>query len=512
MNGAESLVHTLIKSGLTTCFANPGTSEMHFVSALDRIAGVRCVLGLSESVVTGAADGFFRMTQMPAVTLLHCAPGLSNGLSNLHNARRAKSGIVNIVGDQATGHRPLDPPLTGDTEGLARSVSAWTRTSRTAADVARDLSLAIQMAKGPPGSISTLIAPADTCWDEGGCPADPLPTADREVAAPHKIDNAIRLLRSGPEVCIIVGDAFLDEDSLADVGRIVAASGSKAMLQQFNARVERGRGRYPIRRLPYAIDKSLGALAGIRHLLLVGATAPVAPFAYPQKPQHLEPEGAGIHVLARPHEDVKGTLAMLADALSASLPSIGLDPAPTELGRGTITPERLLCSLATLLPEEAIVVDESVSTGRDFFDGMSAAVPHDWLQLTGGAIGSGLPMAIGASVARPGRPVVSLQADGSAAFTAQALWTQARENLRVITVLLSNRKYAILLGELRNVGANPGPTALSMLDLGNPEINWTMLARALGVEAARAETMESFNQLFSAATQANGPFLIEVMI
>src|SRR5512136_1534561 len=157
MNGAESLVHTLLRSGVDTCFSNPGTSEMHFVAALDRVPGMRCVLGLFEGVVTGAADGYARMSGKPAATLLHCGPGLANGLANLHNARRARSAIVNCVGDQATYHRPYDAPLTADTEGFARGVSQWTRTVRRADEVGRDAAVAVQAARTSPGQIATLI-------------------------------------------------------------------------------------------------------------------------------------------------------------------------------------------------------------------------------------------------------------------------------------------------------------------------------------------------------------------
>jgi acetolactate synthase-1/2/3 large subunit len=511
VNGAESLVHTLVKAGLTTCFANPGTSEMHFVAALDRVAGMRCVLGVSEGVVTGAADGYARMARAPAATLLHCGPGFANGIANLHNARRARSAVVNIVGDQATYHRHLDPPLASDAEGLARSVSAWIRTATSAATVAADLAVAVQAARTPPGAVATLIAPADTCWDEGGVPAEPLPVPTRPSVAQHRIDTIASLLRSGEPVTILIGDALLDASALADAHRIAAATGAKLMTQQFNARVERGCGRYPIERLPYALDASLASLAGSRHVVLVGATAPVAPFAYPGKPGRLEPKGASLHVLARPEQDVAVSLAALADTLGAPTVAAPALAAPDGLGSGPISPEAVTRTLAVLLPEGAIVVDESVTFGRAFFNGMAAAAPHDWLQLTGGAIGSGLPMATGAAIAAPGRRIVSLQADGSALFTVQALWTQAREKLPVTTVLLSNRKYAILLSELTNVGANPGRVALDMLDLGDPDIDWRELARGFGVEAARAETMEAFNDLFSVANRSNGPFLIELM-
>jgi acetolactate synthase-1/2/3 large subunit len=496
---------------LTTCFANPGTSEMHFVAALDRVPGMRCVLGLFEGVVTGAADGFARMAQKPAVTLLHCGPGMANGIANLHNARRARSAIVNIVGDQATFHQHLDPPLTSDTEGLARAFSAWTRSATSAATVSQDLVVAVQAARTGPGAIATLIAPADTCWDEGGVPADPLPVPPRPAIPTQRIETIAAILRSGEPVTILIGDAYMHAGLLADAQRIAAASGARLLTHQFNARVQRGRGRAPVERLPYALDASLKALAGTRHLILAGAKVPSAPFAYPGRPGRLAPEGASVHVLARPEEDVGAALATLADCLGAQAWKPAAQAPSRELGTGAISPESVTRSIAAMLPDNAIVTDESVSFGRSFFNGLSGAAPHDWLQITGGAIGSGLPMATGAAVACPDRRAVALQADGSALMTLQALWTQARENLPVTTVLLSNRKYAILLGELANVGANPGRVALDMLDLGRPDIDWCSLSRGVGVEAARAATIGEFNDRFAVATKQDGPFLIELM-
>jgi len=511
MNGAESLVKTLLASGIRTCFANPGTSEMHFVAALDRIPGMKCVLGLTESVVTGAADGYARMRDEPAATLLHCGPGLANGLSNLHNARRAQTPMVNIVGDQATYHRPLDPALTADTEGWARGVSAFTRTARSAATIGADAAAAVQAARTAPGRIATLIAPADTCWEEGGVVGEPLPMPTPSTVAPHKVAELARLLR-GKEPCfMVVGGAGLRGKALDDAYRISAATGAKVMAQVFNGRVERGRGCPPIQKLPYNLDQALAAMAGSRHVILIGSVLPVAPFAYPNKPGHLFPDDATVHVFARPEEDIAQALAALADEIGAPALSLPVIAASTEIARGAISQEAFTRTLAALLPENAIVVDESVSFGRSFFNGLAGAVPHDWLQITGGAIGNGIPLATGAGVACPSRRVVSLQADGAGMFTVQGLWTQAREKLPVTTVVFSNRKYQILLGELANVGANPGRVALDMLDIGRPDINWVKMAEAMGVEAGRAETMDDFADLFRTANASSGPFLIELM-
>ena len=512
MNGAESLVKTLLASGVDTCFCNPGTSEMHFVAALDRIPGMRCVLGLFEGVVTGAADGYGRIADRPAATLLHCGPGLANGLANLHNARRARTPIVNIVGDQATFHRPLDAPLTADTEGWARPVSGWVRTARQAAHVGADAAAAVQAARAAPGQVATLVLPSDTSWDEGGVVAGPLPVAGATAADAGIVATVARALRSGEPALLLLGGKALRQAPLALAGGIVAATGARMLAEQSNARIERGRGRMSVERVPYPVDQALAALKGLKHIVLVGSKAPVAFFAYPGKPGRMYPDDCTVHVLSRPEQDGPGALAALAEALGAAPATPAPAPGAPGPARGPVTSEGLAQVLAALMPDDAIVVDEAISTGRGLFPITQDAAPHDWLYVTGGAIGCGLPLSVGAAVAAPGRRVIALQADGSAMYTVQALWTQARERLDVTTILLSNRKYAILLGELAHVGANPGRVALDMLDLGNPAIDWRQVANGMGVEAARAETLEQLADLLGQSVRRSGPFLIELML
>jgi len=511
MNGAESLVHTLLACGVDTCFANPGTSEMHFVAALDRIAGMRCVLGLFEGVVTGAADGYARMADRPAATLLHCGPGLMNGLANLHNARRARMPVVNLVGDQATYHRPLDAPLTADTEGLARTVSGWVRTASRADQVGADAAAAVQAARTAPGSIATLILPSDTCWEAGGQIASPLAPPATPQADQSQIDSAVRALRSGEPALLLLGGMALRAGGLTMAQRIVTATGAAMLAETSNTRIERGAGRVPIHRLPYPVDAAVAALAGLRHIILVGAREPVGFFAYPDKPGHLAPPDCQFHILTRPEQHAADALHRLADALGAErVNPLAAGPRPVP-GRGAISPEAVGATLCALLPEGAIVIDEGITFGRGLFPATFAAAPHDWLQLTGGAIGDGIPLATGAAIGAPGRRVVALQADGSAMYTVQGLWTQARERLDVTTIILSNRKYAILLGEYQGVGATPGRTALDMMDLSNPTLDWVGLAQSMGVEAAQADTMERFADLLAQANARPGPFVIELL-
>ncbi|MDP9455128.1 MAG: acetolactate synthase large subunit [Actinomycetota bacterium] len=513
MNGAESLVRTLSGAGVEVCFANPGTSEMHFVAALDRVGGVRCVLGLFEGVATGAADGYARMADKPASTLLHLGPGLANGLANLHNARRARSPVVNIVGDHATYHKEFDAPLTSDVEGVARPFSDWVLTSRDGRSVARDGAAAIAAAMAPPGRVATLILPADASWDAADGPAPLPPVETRAEVAPEAIAEATRALRSGKSTVLFLGGPALREPGLTLAGRISAKTGARLIAQTHNARVERGAGRVPVGFLPYPVDAALKTLAGTDHLLLTGAKAPVAFFAYPDKPSALSPPECEIHTLAAPEEDVVRALEALADELDARETAPVQQPDIASPPGGTVSPDAAALALAASLPENAIVVEEALTGAPAFMSRTRGATPHDYLQITGGAIGIGPPLATGAAVARPDRKVVCLQADGSAMYTVQALWTQARESLDVTTVVLNNRSYAILKAELANVGANnAGRTAHAMMELDRPALDWVSLARGMGVEAGRAATMEEFDRQLDAGLRSEGPYLIDLVL
>jgi acetolactate synthase-1/2/3 large subunit len=512
MNGAESLVKTLLACGVDTCFANPGTSEMHFVAALDRVAGMRCVLGLFEGVVTGAADGYARMAGKPAATLLHCGPGLANGLANLHNARRAQTPIVNIVGDQATYHRPLDAPLTSDTEGWARPASVWTHTALQAGGVGAAVAAAVQAACAAPGGVASLILPSDVCWNPGGQVASPLPAIPTPKVSPDAVQQAARVLRSGQSTLLYLFASALDQATLADAHRIAAATKAQLVSATLCPRITRGRGRFDIDHIPYIGDMARAKLAGIRNLILIGAPAPQTFFAYPGKPGRPYPEDAVIHVLARPEHDLGDALARLADELGAPRISAPSATPVQEVAKGAVTSLAVAQTLSALLPENGIVIDESISFGFAFYPGTTHAAPHDWVQVTGGAIGGGLPLAVGAGVAAPDRRVIALEGDGSGMYTVQSLWSLARERLDVTVVMLANRKYDILQMELAGVGATAGKTAMGMLDIGNPDLDWVKLANGMGVEAARADSMERFADLFASANGRRGPFLIELVI
>ena len=512
MNGAETLARTLLACGVDTIFANPGTSEMHFVSALDRVSGLRCVLGLAETVVTGAADGYGRMAGKPAATLMHCGPGLSNGLASLHNAKRGFTPMVNIVGDQATYHRPLDAPLTADTEGLARTVSQWVRTTTHAANVAADAAAAVQAANAPPGNIATLILPADCAWNEGSAPAAPLPAIARAGVSQDAIATAARALRSGGPAMILLAGAGLTEAGLRAAQRIATATGARLRAPTQISKLARGRGRVPLDRVPYAVDAAVKLLADVQHLVLAGARVPVGFFAYPGKPGVLTPPGCQTHVLARIEEDIVGALEALADALGAPQEAVIPTLAKPGTHSGRFEPVAFGETLAALLPENAIVLEDAVTSGRAIFPPTFGAAPHDWSHVTGGAIGFAFSAATGAAVGCPDRKVVCLQADGGGMYCLPALWTQAREKLDVVNVVFANRRYAILQGELAAVGATPGPASNALFSLAGPKIRWTKLAEGMGVESVRVETLEAFADAFRAACAKRGPFLIEFAI
>ena len=518
MNGAESLVRTLMASGVNVCFTNPGTSEMHFVAALDKLPGMRCVLGLFEGVVTGAADGYYRMQGTPAATLLHLGPGLGNGLANLHNAKKAGSGIVNIVGEHARAHVALDAPLTADIEGIARPMSHWVRTATSPADVAPAGAAAVAAARSAPGQIATLILPADTAWGEAGTSAvaitgaaAPAPRQQVDAAATRAAADA---LRSGAPAALLLGGVGVHDKALLWAGRIAAKTGCKLLGEFNNARLERGAGRVAVQRVPYGVEQAVALLQGLRHIVLAGAKPPVSFFAYPGKPGLLADPGCAFTELATVAQDIEAALEALADELGArhTAPAHVARHEPPALVHGAVTLSGVAAVIGALLPAGAIVVDEAVSSGRSFAAQSTHAAPHDWLASMGGSIGFGLPVAVGAALACPGRPVLALEGDGSAMYTLQALWTMARESLPVTVLIFANRAYNILRGEFANVGAGaPGQRATDMLTLDRPALDWCALARGHGVEAAQASDLDSLARLLRRGLASGAPNLIELL-
>jgi len=515
MNGAEVLIDTLYRGGVEVCFANPGTSEMQLVAAIDGQDGMRSILGLFEGVVTGAADGYGRMAGKPAATLLHVGSGLANGCANLHNARRARSPIINIVGDHATAHLKYDAPLTSDIAGVAAPFSDWLVTSTSPDDLAQKGADAISAALEFPGQIATIIAPADHAWDAVKHDKPKIhKSPPRPLADESGIKDAAKCLQKDGPLVLFLGATALREGALIQAGRIAAATGARLICETFPARLQRGAGRVSVERLPYFGEMAADYIKNFKQVVFVGAKPPVSFFAYPNKPSWLMPEDANLVTLATPRQCALDALTRLADALNAPEQPAHIQPEfipPSEDGR--LTPVGVGTVVAALMPDNAIVSDGAATAGLALFPMTQGAPKHDWMTLTGGAIGQGLPLGLGAAIACPDRKVLCLEADGSAMYTVQALWSMARENANVTTVILNNSSYAILNIELARVGvANPGPKALAMLDLGNPSIDWVSISNGLGVPAVRADTVEGFHAALKDALSHKGPRLVEAII
>ena len=514
MNGAESLIRTAVAAGVEVCFANPGTTEMPLVAALDASEGIRAVLGLFEGVCTGAADGYARMSGKPALTLLHLGPGFANGIANLHNARRARSPIVNLIGDHATWHAAADAPLASDIVSLAKPVSGWIRSVKSAKALAADTADAIAAAGSFPGQIATLIIPSDCQWDPADGPAKPVAVAKLRSVSDLAVKAAAEELRTGAKAGLLLGAGGISERGLGAVARIAAKTQCRLICETFPARIERGAGMPALERLPYFPEQALETLSPLETIVLAGAKSPVAFFGYPKMPSSLVPEGRRVVELAAPTDDAIAALEALADALGApravSLPSKVARP---ERPTGKLNAMTVGAAVAAMLPENAIVMDEAATTGLPFFAASVAASRHSYLALTGGAIGQGLPCATGAAVACPDRRVIAFQADGSGMYTQQSFWTQAREQLNVTTLLCNNHSYRILQVELARAGVTePGRKAKSLTELSNPDIDWTRLAKSMGIPGVRVEDAESLCKELERALATPGPNIIEMML
>ncbi|MDB2642990.1 acetolactate synthase large subunit [Luminiphilus sp.] len=514
MNGAESLINALAEHGVDACFANPGTSEMQLVAALDKQPQIRAVLCLFEGVVTGAADGYGRMADKPALTLLHLGPGFANGIANLHNAQRAHSPILNMVGDHATDHLQHDAPLTSDIRGMATPVSQSFSVSPNAEALAQTGLHALSDSQSYPGSISTFVVPADHAWTAIAPPITHLPGITTARASDETIAAVAEQLRGAQHSALFLGGRALRAEALYQAGRIAAATGCRLVTETFFARQARGIGRVVTERLAYFGEMAVEQLAGLDTLVLVGAKAPVSFFAYPDKPSVLTPAAAAQCTLTDAEHDALDALTRLADHLSAPLePSAINQRAQYRLEEGAINANELGKVIANRLPENAIVCDEGATNSLGAFLLTANAAPHDWLTLTGGAIGQGLPLAIGAAIACPSQKIIALEADGSGMYTVQALWTMVREQLDITVMLLNNRSYAILNIELNRVGVDvPGPTALSLLDLSNPDLEWTDIAKGMGMKATKVTSIQALDQAMAGAMTTAGPLLIEVML
>jgi acetolactate synthase-1/2/3 large subunit len=512
-NGAYALLRTLVDAGVDTCFTNPGTTEVHLVEALDSIPEMRTVLALFEGVATGAADGYARITDVPAATLLHLGPGLGNGLANLHNARRAKVPVVNIVGDQASHHVKHDAPPQSDIETIARNVSTWVRTTTNAAARPSDALEAIAVAAGPPCQVATLIVPADLTWQEGAEPAAALHPTAQPAVSEEMVAAAADAIRGSTRTGILLGGKALRGRGLIAAGRIAAATGGKLLAEFRAARLERGIGLPAVERLAYWPELAASQLDGLEHLILADASHPVSYFAYDGRDDSLVAPACTVHQLSPPTCDVVLSLEALATALDAAdtEPALQQQSLPSR-PEGPLTAAKICQAVGAIMPEHAIISEEAITSGAAFASNTVGAPRHDWLPLTGGAIGQGLPVAIGAAIAAPGRPVIALEGDGSALYTFQSLWTMAREQLNVTVIIANNRAYGILNEELARYGKSVGRKAGALLNLRDPPIDFVGLGSALGIPSHRVDTAEQLTSIAERAIADPGPHLIDAIM
>lgn len=514
MNGAEALLKTLIDSNIEVCFANPGTSEMHLVSAIGRTESMRPILCLFEGVVTGAADGYARMSDKAAITLLHLGPGLANGMANLHNAKKAHVPLINIVGDHAPYHLKYDAPLTSDVIAHAEINSSWVKVASSADDLAISGAEAVSAAYEGDGKIATLIAPANFAWEEASGAAEAITRLPTTKVDDETLNKAVELLSNGKKTAFVLGGRAMRNEATTLVAAIAEHTNATLFCETFPTRIERGAGRVNVPRIPYFAEQAVAVLGEFEQFIIVCSQTPAAFFAYPELPSLLVPETATVHVAVPRDHDAVEALSRLAAQLGVK----NQEPQRQqrivgELPSGPLTPAAVGDAIAALMPENTILSDEGITAGAEVFQRTEAAAAHDWLAITGGAIGQGLPVSLGASIARPERKVVALQADGSAMYTVQALWSMARENTDVTVVLLNNDSYAILNVELMRLKAEtPNDKTLSMLDLGKPSLNWCEISEGMGVPASRAQTAEEFCEQFSTAMETKGPRLIEALI
>lgn len=516
MNGAEMLLSSAQAAGVDLCLANAGTTELPVVAAFDSVPGIRPVLALFEGVCTGAADGYGRMKDHPALTLLHLGPGFANGIANLHNARRAGTPLINLIGAHATWHRHADAPLAMDIEALAKTVSAWVRTNESVGTLSGDFGEAFSSASR--GQIATLIVPSDHLWAEAGeSKADLRPGVPSPLAV-SSLEAAAEVLRTRSRCALMLGGRALRGQGLKAAGRISDLTGCDLLTSTFPGYVERGAGVPAVARIPYFPEPAMEMLARYEAVVRVQIQEPVTFFGYPGIESFLlhDKEQCSVGMAG---EDVVEVLECLEDRLQAG-PSSGCSASPKPVPgppglppQGALTAEKACQTLAALQPEGAIIVDEGITVSLGYYRLTAGALPHSMLTVSGGSIGYGMPCATGAALACPDRPVINLQADGSAMYTVQALWTQAREGLNITTLLCSNRGYRILRVELERAGiAAPGSRALSLADIDRPALDWIRIASGMGVPACSVDTVEALARELKAALAEAGPHLIEMIL
>ena len=515
MDGATALINTLAKCGVEFCIANPGTSEMHMVKALDAVPRMKSVLALFEGVCTGAADGVGRMTGKPAATLLHLGPGMANGIANLHNARRGNAPMINIIGNHPHYHLGFDAPLTSDIDTLARNFSCWIKSCSTSETLAQDgadaYTASLRQSTGTTGQIATLIVGADAAWGKSQGLAIPNPEPIRSTVNETAVTKVADILARSRKTAMLLENQGAEQATMEIASRIANKTGCRLLTGTFPARIDGGPGRVSIERLPYFPEQILAALNGTEHLILVGGEIPASFFAYRGIPGQMVPEGCKVSRLSFIGEDSVEALQRVAERVGAEQSEVTrFQKADISKPTGELDNKSTIQAIAATMPEDLIVCTDS-GGGNAAYPFCQNTAPNSWLSLTGGAIGQGGPCATGAALACPDRPVLALLGDGGAAYPIQCLWTQAREQQNVTTVIFANNSYNILNVEYAKLGIdNPGDIANSLFDIGNPEIDWIDLAKGFGVPGAKAQSAEDLCTLLDKSYATPGPFLIQV--
>lgn len=515
MTGAEVILQTAKNAGVEICFANAGTTELPLVAAFDTISGIRPVLGLFEGVCTGSADGYGRMTQKPAMTLLHLGPGFANGIANLHNARRAKTPVFNVIGEHASWHLAADPPLNMDVKSLAKPVSGWLKTSRSVNTLAKDTAEALNASLY--GQISTLIVPADYQWSEYNGKDVAFPQFKFEPLNRKKIQAAANLINKSARPALILGGRALRKEALMTAAKIKAATGCDLLMVTFPAYLDRGAGLPKLTRIPYFPEQAAQLLAEYDSFVLAGADEPVAFFGYQGGQSfYLNPRQKKIRIDSD-KQDTALALSELAEhfgvGANTDTTSVLAGFALPEMPAGKLNSQKLGAVIANLQPEGCIIVEEGVTAGAPYYALAQTLKPHSHMSLTGGAIGMGMPCALGASLACPDKQVINIEADGSAMYTVQALWSQAHEKTNVITIICSNRKYFTIEFECRRAGLTSlGDAAAALIKMDNPPLDWIALGRSMGVPSVCVGTAEELAKELKAALDEPGPHLIEAVL
>ena len=512
-NGATVLLRALQAGGADICFANPGTTELTIVAALAEVPEIRPVLCLFEGVCTGAADGYARISGKIPLTLLHLGPGFANGIANLHNARRAHSKIVTIIGDHATWHLEHDAPLTSDIESLARPVAVDVVRIHSSDSIAEGAVRALTSTSSGSGGPATIIVPTDVM--------DASTTDSLRVSAFHPgrtepvtstaIEKAAAACRGGKEVILLLGGDALAIEGQSAAAAIATATRARLVMEPYPAVVTLGGDLPRIERQAYFPDDVIRQF-GEATVILAGARRPISYFGYEDYPSVLVPEDRLV-VLSRPGEDGVSALKALADQLGATQPCNERPEsghaAPLDAS-APLTPNAIVEELLVQLPEDSVISLEGSTLGGPWLREAYRARRHRVMTNTGGAIGQGLPCALGAAFGAPGSRVIALQSDGSAHYTVQALWTMAREKLPVTIILAANHRYGILQTELKRADTPlDDPAVASLTRLDDPRTDWTALAAGYGVAAVRATTVAEFREGLMRALSADGPLLIQ---